>query len=260
MLDLEVQLAAAGAALAVMGGAWVVSVPLRDASVADIAWGPCFAAIAWITLAIGDGDGGRKMLLALLVSVWAARLAAHLAWRHDGEDPRYVAMRRRHGDSFARTSLLRVFVTQAAVAWVVSLPIQVAVTDPTPGAFGALTLIGLAVYTVGLAMESFADAQLERFKRNPLNENAVLGGGLWRWSRHPNYFGDACVWWGIWLIALETGSAWWTAVGPALMTFLLVRVSGVALTERTIADRRPGYDEYVQRTSAFVPLPPRSRN
>lgn len=253
-------MAAAGAALSVMGGAWVASVPLRDVSIADIAWGPCLAAIAWISLAAGDGDHGRALLIALLVTIWAARLAAHVAWRHDGEDRRYRATRERHGEDFVRRSFLRVVWLQAAVAWVVSLPIQVAASDPTPGAAGALTFAGLAVFALGLAFEGFADAQLERFKRNPLNDGAVLGGGLWRYSRHPNYFGEACVWWGIWLIALETGSAWWTVIGPALMTFLLVRVSGVALTERTIAGRRPGYDEYVKRTSAFVPLPPRRRN
>ena len=257
MLDLTVQLGAAFAAASVMGIAWVASLVLRDASVADIAWGPCFAAIAWVVLAVGDGDDGRELLLALLVTVWAVRLALHIAWRHDGEDPRYVAMRERHGDAFPMRSLWSVFGTQAAIAWVISLPIQVAATDPVPGDFGALAWAGLALFALGLAFESFADAQLERFKRDPTNKGAVLGSGLWRYSRHPNYFGETCVWWGIWLIALETGSAWWTVMSPLLLTFLLLRVSGVALTERTITSRRPGYAEYIERTSAFVPLPPK---
>ena len=257
MLDAPVQIAALGAALAVMGGAWVLSLALSDASIADIAWGIAFIAIAWMTLAVGGGAGGRSLLITLLVTVWGARLAAWLFYRHDGEDARYAAMRERHGDAFERWSLWSVFGVQALIAWVVSLPIQVAATDPSPETLGALAYLGFAVFFAGLAFEGIADAQLERFKRNPLNEGGVLASGLWRYSRHPNYFGDACVWWGIWLIALDAGSAWWTAIGPALMTYLLLRVSGVALTERTIADRRPGYPAYAQSTSAFVPMPPR---
>ena len=257
MLDALVQISTLGAAVAVMLGAWVVSIPLRDASVADIAWGLCFVAIALAALIAGDAGGSRGALIALLVTVWGVRLAAWIAYRHDGEDARYAAMRERHGDEFIRRSLWSVFGLQALIAWVVSAPIQVAATDPTPENLGLLAWVGFAVFFAGLAFEGIADAQLERFKRNPLNEGAVLASGLWRYSRHPNYFGDACVWWGIWLIALETGSAWWTAIGPALMTFLLLRVSGVALTERTITERRPGYAEYRRTTSAFVPLPPR---
>ena len=257
MLDPLVQISTLGAACAVMGVAWVISIPLRDASVADIAWGLCFIAIALAALIAGDAGGGRSVLIALLVTVWGLRLAAWIAYRHDGEDPRYAALRERHGDGFVRRSLWSVFGLQALIAWIVSLPIQVAATDGSPENLGILAWIGFAVFFAGLALEGFADAQLERFKRNPLNEGAVLASGLWRYSRHPNYFGDACVWWGIWLIALETGSAWWTAIGPALMTYLLLRVSGVALTERTIAERRPGYADYARTTSAFVPLPPR---
>ena len=260
MLDPLVQLSTLGAALAVMGGAWVVSIPLRDASIADIAWGLAFVAIAIAALVAGDAGGSRGLLIALLVTVWGIRLAAWIAYRHDGEDPRYAAMRERHGDEFVRRSLWSVFGLQALIAWIVSAPIQVAATDGSPETLGILAWIGFAVFFVGLAFEGIADAQLERFKRNPLNEGAVLASGLWRYSRHPNYFGDACVWWGIWLIALETGSAWWTAIGPALMTYLLLRVSGVALTERTIAERRPGYAEYARSTSAFVPRRPRRRH
>jgi steroid 5-alpha reductase family enzyme len=260
MLDPLVQISTLGAALAVMGGAWVVSIPLRDASIADIAWGLAFVAIAIAALVAGDAGGGRGVLIALLVVVWGLRLAGWIAYRHDGEDPRYAAMRERHGDEFVRRSLWSVFGLQALIAWIVSAPIQVAATDGSPETLGILAWAGFAAFFVGLAFEGIADAQLERFKRNPLNEGAVLASGLWRYSRHPNYFGDACVWWGIWLIALETGSAWWTAIGPALMTFLLLRVSGVALTERTIAERRPGYAEYARSTSAFVPRRPRRRH
>ncbi len=257
MLDLGVQLGSLAAAAAVMGVAWLVSLRMRDASVADIAWGLTFVAVAWVCLLAGPASGDRSLLIGVLVSIWGVRLAAYIGWRHDGEDRRYVAMRRRYGEGFAMRSLWSVFGLQALIAWVVSAPIQVAATDGTPVSMGLLGLIGALVCLAGLTCEAVADAQLARFLRRPDSSEAVMDSGIWRYSRHPNYFGDACFWWGIWLIALETGSAWWTAVGPALMTLFLLRVSGVALTERTITGRRPGYREYVERTSAFIPLPPR---
>lgn len=257
VLDLQVQLAAGAAALAVMLAAWVASLVLRDASVADIAWGPVFVAIAWTVWAVGPGAGGRSLLLAALLTAWGVRLAAHILNRHRGEDPRYRAMRARAGARFWWRSLFTVFLLQAAIAWVVSLPVQVAATDPTPGTLGALDLAGAALMLAGLGVETIADLQLSRFRADPAKRGAVLDSGLWRYSRHPNYFGDSVVWWGVYVVALSTGSAWWSAVGPALMTFLLLRVSGVALTERTITERRPAYRDYIERTSAFVPLPPR---
>lgn len=257
MLDAGVQLSSLAAALAVLGVAWVVSVATRDASVADIAWGLAFVAIAWAALAAGGGDAQRSIALAVLVTIWGLRLAGHIADRHDGEDRRYAAMRERYGDGFALRSLWSVFGLQAVLAWVISLPVQVAATDATPEALGLLAWLGFAVFAVGLAFEAIADFQLRAFARDEDNEGEVMDSGLWRYSRHPNYFGEACVWWGIWLIALETGSAWWTAVAPVLVTFLLLRVSGVVLTEKTISKRRPGYEAYARRTSAFVPRPPR---
>lgn len=259
MLSLGVQLAALAAAAGVMAVTWMLSVRLRDASLADVAWGPCFVAIAVACCLVGPGAGDRSTLLLVLVAVWGLRLGIYIGWRHDGEDRRYVAMRRKYGEGFVLRSLWSVFGLQAVVAWVVSLPLQVAATDGTPAAIGALGVIGAAVCVAGLTCEATADLQLARFLRRPDATEAVMDSGLWRYSRHPNYFGDALFWWGIWLIALETGTAWWTAIGPIAMTFFLLRVSGVALTERTITSRRPGYGEYVERTSAFVPLPPKQR-
>jgi len=149
-----------------------------------------------------------------------------------------------------------VFWLQAAIAWMVSVPLWGALRPARPTSLTALDLAGLAVFAVGLTIETVADLQLARFRRDPSRRGTVLDGGLWRYSRHPNYFGDAVVWWGLWLPAAAVG-AWWTAVGPALMTFLLVRVSGVALLEKTLARTKPQYREYVRRTSAFVPWPPR---
>ena len=257
MLDLGVQLLALATAFAVMGLTWGLSVRARDASLADIAWGLCFVAIAAVCSAAGPGAGDRSLLMLVLVAAWGLRLAAYVAWRHDGEDRRYAAMRRKYGEGFAGRSLWSVFGTQALVAWIVSAPLQVAATDAGPSAIGLVGIVGAVVCLGGLGCEAVADLQLARFLRTKNASDAVMDGGLWRYSRHPNYFGDALFWWGIWLIAVETGSAWWTAIGPAAMTFFLLRVSGVALTERTIASRRPGYAEYVERTSAFVPLPPK---
>ncbi len=257
MLQAGLQLASLGAAVAVMALAWAVSVRARDASLADVAWGICFVAIGWSCVVVGSGAGERSTLIAILVSVWGLRLAAYIGWRHDGEDRRYRAMRERHGSGFALRSLWSVFGLQALIAGLVSLPIQAAAADATPAGLGAAALAGAAVCVAAICFESVADLQLARFLRREDAAGTVMDEGLWRLSRHPNYFGDACFWWGVWLVALESGSSWWTAVGPALMTFLLVRVSGVALTERSISDRRPAYRDYVERTSAFVPLPPR---
>lgn len=257
MLDLEVQMLALAASLAVMLLTWLISLRAEDASLADISWGLCFVAIAWVCFAAGPGAGDRSLLIAALVTAWGLRLAAYIAARHDGEDRRYRAMRKRHGASFALRSLLTVFVVQAVIAWVVSAPIQVAATDGTPAGLGILALIGALVCIGGLACEAISDRQLSRFLADPESSGKVMDRGLWGWSRHPNYFGDATFWWGVFLIALEAGSAWWTAIGPIVMTTFLLKVSGVALTERTISSRRPGYADYVERTSAFVPLPPK---
>lgn len=259
MLDLDVQLLTLAAGAGVMLIAWLVSVAMRDASVADIAWGLVFAAIAWTALAVGDGYEDRSLLIAVLVSLWGVRLAVYIAWRHEGEDKRYVVMRERSPGTFAVRSLFTVFLLQAAIAWVVSAPVQAAAADPTPASLGALAVIGALVTLFGTAFEGVADLQLARFlgAKEEGREQGVMDRGLWRYSRHPNYFGNATLWFGIWLIALETGSAWWSVIGPIVMTFFLLRVSGVALTEKTIAKRRPGYEQYMKRTSAFVPLPPR---
>ncbi len=260
MLDLEVQLLTLAASLAVMVGTWLLSLRARDASLADISWGLCFVAIAWTCVLAGPaGAEGRSPLIAVLVTLWGLRLAGYVAWRHDGEDRRYAAMRKRHGSSFALRSLLSVFVLQALIAWIVSTPIQLAAVDGTPSGIGAVALAGVVVCLVGLACEATADFQLARFLAEPGSSEKVMDRGIWRYSRHPNYFGDATFWWGVFLIALESGSAWWGAIGPIVMTVFLLKVSGVALTEKTISSRRPGYADYVERTSAFIPLPPKRR-
>ena len=257
MLDLDVQLLTLAASVAVMFVTWLISLRLADASLADVSWGLCFVAVAWTSYLVGPGVGDRSLLIAVLVTVWGGRLAGYVAWRHDGEDRRYQVMRERYGKAFALRSLFTVFVLQAVIAWVVSAPIQVAATDASPLSVGLIGILGALVCLGGFACEATADFQLSRFLARSDSGGKVMDEGIWRYSRHPNYFGDSAFWWGVWLIALETGSAWWTAIGPVVMTVFLLKVSGVALTEKTISSRRPGYAEYVERTSAFIPLPPK---
>lgn len=258
MSYVEVFLASAGAIAVLMVGTWLVSIPLRNVSIVDIVWGLGFVVVAWVAYAVGDGVPERRLLLAVLTTVWGGRLALYLLWRNagKGEDPRYVAMRRRRGDAFAVQSLWLVFGLQGVVMFVVSLPVQVGSVPDQPDV-GAIEVVGVVVWAVGLFFEAVGDWQLARFKADPANEGQVMDRGLWSLTRHPNYFGDFCVWWGIWIVAAATGVGLYAVVGPIVMTFFLLRVSGVAMLERTIGRRRPGYDAYVARTNTFFPAPPR---
>jgi steroid 5-alpha reductase family enzyme len=244
---------------------WVVSLALRDASIVDPFWGLAFVVIAWSSFVRRPEPGPDVVdvspLLVALVTIWGVRLSAYLGRRNlgKGEDYRYVAMRERYGPRFPIVSLGIVFLLQAFLAWVVSLPVQVAQAEPGAAAgslVAPLIVAGVVVWAVGLTFETIGDLQLARFKADPANRGQVMDRGLWRYTRHPNYFGDFLVWWGVFLVAASTG-AWWTIVGPLLMTVLLVRVSGVAMLEKTIAERRPGYADYARRTSAFLPRPPK---
>jgi len=248
--------------MACMLALWGLSLPLRNASIVDIFWGPGFAIVAVATLLLADGYAPRQWLLAAMTSVWGLRLGAYLAIRNigHGEDSRYAAWRRRvedAGGSFSRHSLLWVFGLQGLLILLVSLPVQVGQLAPEPARLGLLAWAGLCAWTVGFLFEAIGDHQLRRFKSDPANRDKVLDTGLWRYTRHPNYFGNACLWWGIWITACDTPSAAWTAVGPLVMTFFLLRVSGVSLLESSLRQSKPGYAEYVRRTSAFLPLPPR---
>ncbi len=238
---------------------WAVSVAVKDTSIVDIFWGFGFVVIAWVTYAVTDGSDDRRLLLAVLTSLWGLRLTIHLARRNlgKGEDKRYTAMRRRWGDRWPRRSLYAVFWGQGLLMWIVSLPVQVGQVDATPSSLIWLDGIGAAVWLVGFFFETVGDMQLDRFKADPSTKGQVMDRGLWKYTRHPNYFGDFAVWWGLYLVALSTGSAWWTFVGPAVMSTLLIRVSGAALLEKGMKKSRPGYDEYVARTSGFFPWPPR---
>lgn len=256
----EVMMWSAVAIALVMVATWLVSLPLRNASIVDIVWGFGFAVVAWVAFATVSDPAPRRWLLVVLTTIWGMRLAGYLAWRNLGkdEDYRYQAMRKKAGDGFWWVSLLRVFLAQGAIMWVVSLPVQ-AGQALSQRPLGWLDWLGVAAWSVGVFFESVGDFQLARFKADPDNEGQVMDGGLWRYTRHPNYFGDFMVWWGLYAISLSTGG-WWTVIGPAAMTVLLMKVSGVDLLEKSIGKRRPGYDEYIRRTNAFFPGPPRNHD
>jgi steroid 5-alpha reductase family enzyme len=250
--------AVAIAVAALMLTGWLASLALKDVAIVDPLWGPAFALTAVVAALVADGCSGRRLLLAVLIGLWGLRLGAHLMVRKLGEaeeDRRYQALRARHPRNFALFSLLAVFGLQGVLVLLVSLPVQVA--DTRGGSLGLEVLPGVLVWLVGLSFELIGDEQLRRFKARPESKGQVMDKGLWRYTRHPNYFGDACVWWGIWLVALPAGGTWWTAVGPLVMTWLLVRGSGAAMLERDIGERRPGYAEYIRRTSGFIPRPPK---
>ena len=252
--------ALATAALAIvvlMVGTWLLSLALRHASIVDIVWGLGFVVVAWAVRLRLDDPSGRATLIAVLVTIWGLRLSGYLAWRNigHGEDYRYVAMRRHWGRRFPLVSLVTVFALQGALMWTVSLGVQLGQTRA--GSPGALAWVGVALWAVGLFFEATGDIQLARFKADPANAGKVMDRGLWRYTRHPNYFGDACAWWGIGLVAAESGIGAWGLLGAAVMNILLLRVSGVALLEKSLRKRKPEYEAYAARTSAFVPRPPR---
>jgi steroid 5-alpha reductase family enzyme len=237
-------------------GTWCVSLRKRDVSIVDSMWPLFFLAAAATYAAAVPQAGPRTALVLVLVGLWALRLAGYLTWRNWGEpeDRRYQQIRRHNQPHFSLKSLYLIFALQGTLAWIISLPLLAAIAAPRN--LTALDCVGVALWAVGFGFESVADWQLARFKRVHANRGQVMDQGLWRYTRHPNYFGDCCVWWGFYLIALAAGG-WWAVVGPLLMSFLLLRVSGVALLERDIGKRRPAYRAYMLRTNAFFPGAPK---
>ena len=244
------------AALALAIPVWAVCTLRRNAGLVDIFWSLFFVACAAVYATLAAEVSLRMGLTLTLLMAWALRLAGHLANRNWNapEDHRYREIRARNEPGFAFKSLYLVFGLQAVLAWIVSAPLAAALVSGAP--LGALGLLCAILAFFGIAFEAIADAQLAKFKKKPANRKAVMDRGLWRYSRHPNYFGEFCAWWGFYLLALDGGGAW-TVFSPLIMTLLLLRVSGVALLERDIGERRPEYGEYVKRTNAFLPGPRR---
>jgi steroid 5-alpha reductase family enzyme len=256
----HVFLANLAAVAAVLSILWCLSLLLRNVSIVDIFWGCGFVLVAWVSLWASGRLMARPLILTLMVSLWGSRLAGYLAWRNLGkpEDYRYAAMRQRHGRRFPFASLFTVFGLQGLLMWIISLPIQVGISQSGGWHFGVM--VGGMLWLAGLFFESVGDYQLARFKADPANRGRVMNRGLWRYTRHPNYFGDFLVWWGFYFVAVESSSWWWTLIGPLLMSFLLIRVSGVRLLESSLRARVAGYEEYVRDTSPFFPLPPKQEN
>jgi steroid 5-alpha reductase family enzyme len=257
MFDWNAYLTALGCTMAVGIAAWCYSLWRRDVSIVDSLWSLMILASLVVSLLASGTAHPRGMIVTLMVSIWAVRLSAHITVRNHGmpEDRRYQAIRQNNQPRFWLKSLYIVFGLQAFLAWVVSLPAVAAAYSPAPLSW--LDLAAVAVWAAGMYFEVVGDWQLMQFQRNRNNRESVLNHGLWRYTRHPNYFGEALLWWGIYLAALAAG-AWWAFIAPLLMTVLLLRVSGVALLEKDISERRPAYRDYIERTNAFLPGPPKA--
>jgi steroid 5-alpha reductase family enzyme len=253
----------AAAVLAWMLLFWLISIPTRNVAIVDLAWGLGFVLVAGLTLAIVGAANQRlapqHWVLPVLTTIWGLRLSGYLACRNHGrpEDKRYAAMRAKRPGGFWWRSLYIVFLLQGVVMWVVSLPIQIGSAWAEPR-WTWVHPAGIAFWGIGFTFETVGDWQLLTFKRDPRNVGRVCDRGLWRYTRHPNYFGDFCVWWGLFLLADAWGTAHWTVISPLLMSVLLLKVSGVTLLEQSLRIEKPDYRDYVRRTNAFFPGPPRA--
>lgn len=251
-------LAGLAAVLGLFTALWAVSLLVRNSSIVDMWWGPGILLIGLTYAVTSKSAGDRHSLVVVLVAVWAVRLAWHIGARNigHGEDFRYAKWRRERGASWWWFSYFKVFLLQAVIAWIISLPLYFAITAATPAQLTAWDVAGAVLFAIGFLFEAIGDAQLRRFKKIAANQGRVLTTGLWRYTRHPNYFGEALLWWGFGLFSVAAGG-YLGLIGPAIMTFLLIRVSGVSLLEKTLRETKPEYHDYIRRTSAFVPMPPR---
>ncbi len=238
---------------------WLLSLIRNNVTVVDSLWGLGFVLVAWMTLLQVDGVRERQWLLTGLTTLWGLRLAVYLTWRNHGkgEDPRYAAWRESTGRRFWWTSLFKVFLLQALFLWVIALAIQAGQTGGQQAPFGKVDLIGATIWLFGFIFESVGDWQLAKFKSDPSNKGKVMRTGLWRYTRHPNYFGESLIWWGIFVIAAADVGNWWTVISPIIITAVLLKMTGIPLTEKLSIQKRPGYADYIAVTSSFVPWPPK---
>jgi len=256
-MDMQVYLFALALILGVGVVAWAVSVAIRNVAFVDSLWSLFFLLAAFVFAASAWPLGARGLLVTVLVAIWALRLSIYITARNWGEpeDYRYQKIRANNEPGFAFKSLYIVFGLQGVLAWFIAMPLLPAIMNP--GGIGPIEIVAASLWLVGFVFEAGGDYQLARFKRDASNKGRVLDSGLWRYTRHPNYFGDFCVWWAFYLFAFSAGG-WWTLLSPVLMSLLLLKVSGVALLEKTITDRRPEYAAYIRRTNAFFPGVPKS--
>lgn len=253
-----INLATVGAMMTV---GWIFSVLRHNVTIVDSLWGLGFVLVAGVTFWTGNGFGGRSLLILCLTAAWGLRLAGYLTWRNWGqpEDHRYGKWRENSGQGFWFVSLFKVFWLQALFLWFISLVLQKAQLSAEPSRFTPLDILGVIVWATGFVFESVGDWQLARFKADPKNRGRVMDQGLWAWSRHPNYFGEFLIWWGFFLVALATPGGWWTIISPIIISIVLLKMTGVPLTEAALKTRRPGYVEYIEKTSPFFPRPPRKK-
>lgn len=255
----EIYLAALVAILAMMTTLWIVSVFIKNVSIVDLFWGFGFVVSSVVYFALTDGSGIRKIVLLSLVTIWGLRLSIYLAWRNlgKGEDFRYVQFRKNYGEHrYWWISFFQTFLFQGILMWLISAPLLGAMYYPQNSNLVILDFIGIAFWIIGISFEAGGDFQLAKFKSNPENKGKVLNTGFWRYTRHPNYFGDSAVWWGYGLICLAAGS-YIPVLGSILMTALIIKVSGVALLEKSLKETKPQYREYIEKTSAFLPWFPK---
>jgi steroid 5-alpha reductase family enzyme len=252
-------LATAAALLIMMAVTFAAAIRTGKHSVIDTAWGLGLTLTALVSLltTTGHGQPVRRLTLLAASAAWGLRLAAHVTKRNRGqpEDPRYRDLLARAKGNKNRYALRKIYLPQALILWLATLPVQVGMLERAQ--VSPVTAIGAAVWLTGFVFESVGDAQLARFKQDPKNHGLIMDRGLWRYTRHPNYFGDACMWWGMFLIALGSPAGLPTVVAPLLMTVILTRGTGQRLTDRRMAATRPQYADYAARTSGFIPLPPK---
>ena len=246
--------------LGMMALLWLLSLRIKNSSIVDIFWGFGFVVSAWLIFILTpDGFMLRKLLLALLVTTWGLRLTFHILIRNWGkeEDFRYQAWRKQAGKKWWWISFFQVFLLQGFLMWTISTPLVAGQMDTRFNTLQIWDVLGVIIWVIGFFFEAVGDVQLARFKAKPANKGKVMDQGVWRFTRHPNYFGDATQWWGYFLIAVSSGG-WWTIFSPILMTLFLLRVSGVVLLEKSL-ETRPGYKEYINKTSAFIPWFPKKK-
>ena len=249
------------AAIALLTAVFAIGVATGRHRIVDAAWGPAFALVAVVDfgLSTGHGDTGRRIIVLALTAVWGLRLAVHIARRGRGkpEDPRYEALLAKAHGSRNLYAYMHVYLLQAVLVWFISLPVQMAQFGA--GAPGPLAVVGIVIWLLGMVFEAVGDWQLARFAADPANKGRLMRSGLWRYTRHPNYFGDACVWWGLFLVGADRWAGLCTILSPVVMTLLLTVGSGKPMTERHMIATRPEYADYAARTSGFIPLPPKRR-
>ncbi len=241
---------------------WLVSLRLKNTSIVDIIWGFGFVLVNWVVFFISQENYPvRSWILNILVTLWGLRLTLHILIRNFGkpEDFRYAAWRREHGKKWWWYSYFQTFLLQGTLMFLISVPLIHTQSIATPPQIGVLEIVGILLWAIGFFFEAVGDFQLEQFKKNPQNKGKLLNTGVWRFTRHPNYFGDSAQWWGFYLIAAGSSFGFLTIFSPIIMTYFLIKVSGVAMLEKSMADRKPGYREYMQTTNAFIPWFPRTK-